>query len=141
MLTYLMTLTLHLTRGMTLLRFSFLGSIHLENKEVAITTQDLMGFMVGDISFPLIFGSRQMEGIKYASPTGLGFFKFSLSQLKILNMLWILGVHPLSKFTLIPSSLSDKKFVDHLVLGGGPSVECYDQVEGVRDTFLEYAKS
>lgn len=108
------------------------GRMPDDEEEVILT---YMGLMVGEISIPLIFGSPQMEGIKVESPMGLGFFDFSPSQIQKLYMLWILGAHPPCKSTLIPSSLSDKKYVNFLVSCEGSIVHCQDEVEGVRDNF------
>jgi hypothetical protein len=59
--------------------------------------------MVGNISIPLISTSHQLEGIKEEALVGLSFFDFCPYQLQNLDMIWILGVHPPCKFTLIPS--------------------------------------
>jgi hypothetical protein len=44
-------------------------------------------------------------------------------------------LHPLGKYTLITSSLSNKSYVDRLVLGEFSIIHCQDKVKGVRDTF------
>jgi hypothetical protein len=49
-------------------------------------------------------------------------------------------VHPSGKYTLILSSLFDNKFFDHLVLREGHIIHCYDEIEELRDTFLECSK-
>lgn len=50
-------------------------------------------------------------------------------------------MHPSGKSTLIPSSLSNKKYVDRLASRKGSSVRCQDEIDGVRDTFSKSLES
>jgi hypothetical protein len=97
-----------------------------------------MGSMVGGISIPLISSSCQLEGIKEEASMGSFFFYFSRPQLQKMDMIKILGAHPPSKSNLIPSSLSNQKSINCLASREGSIVCCQDEVEGARDTFLEF---